>query len=130
MAGLDCESDAAPHVINARSQPRLLMIFNTASDIVQLSLVLFLVVVFPVWDRRETRKLKTSNDPRVRVDSFRKTIAWQIAFVAVLLCVLAPASLFFAPRDLLDVPAGLREWRCRCHSRLRRVRAFRSCLEW
>lgn len=39
-------------------------------------LALVLIVALPVWDRFETRRLKTSCDPRVKVQSYQMTIAW------------------------------------------------------
>ncbi|HET7229559.1 MAG TPA: type II CAAX endopeptidase family protein [Longimicrobium sp.] len=69
----------------------------TPSIILQIVLVAFLVVVFPFWDRSETRRLKTSADPRVRVKSYQKTIAWQIAATAVLVAIVPVRSLLHAP---------------------------------
>ena len=37
-------------------------------------LVVLLLVGFPVWDRFETRRLKTSTDPRVKIQSYQITI--------------------------------------------------------
>lgn len=59
-------------------------------------IVAFLVLVFPLWDRRETRRLKTSTDPRVRVRSYQKTIAWQVV-VTLILLVTMQSRLLFAP---------------------------------
>lgn len=59
-------------------------------------IVAFLVVVFPIWDRRETRRLKTSADPRVRVRSYQKTIAWQ-AVVTLILLATTQLHLLFTP---------------------------------
>lgn len=69
----------------------------TPATVLHLLLVAFLVVVFPVWDRRETRRLKTSRDPRVRLRSYQKTIAWQIAASALLLATVPWRALFTAP---------------------------------
>lgn len=69
----------------------------TFSTVPHLLLVAFLVVVFPFWDRRETRRLKTSPDPMVRVRSYQKTIAWQIAASAVLLATVPLRALFTSP---------------------------------
>ena len=60
-------------------------------------LVLFLVLVFPVWDRVETRRLKTSPDPLVRVRSYQKTIAWQVVATVVLLATVPPRLLLVPP---------------------------------
>jgi len=72
----------------------------TFSTVLHLLLVAFLVVVFPIWDRRETRRLKTSADPAVRVRSYQKTIAWQLAATALLLATV-PARLLFTPSATL-----------------------------
>jgi membrane protease YdiL (CAAX protease family) len=75
--------------------------------IVHALLVLFLVLVFPVWDRVETRRLKSSTDPRVRVRAYRITIGWQLVATAVLFLTLRPALLLTPPA--LDGLFGLRE---------------------
>jgi membrane protease YdiL (CAAX protease family) len=64
--------------------------------VLHAALALFLVVVFPVWDRHETRRLKTSTDPRRRIRAYQITIAWQILAVALLLATV-PAVLLFTP---------------------------------
>jgi membrane protease YdiL (CAAX protease family) len=48
-------------------------------------LVFLLIVAFPIWDRFETRRLKTSTDPRVKIQSYQITIAvlWATAALAV-----------------------------------------------
>ncbi|HEU4561184.1 MAG TPA: CPBP family intramembrane glutamic endopeptidase [Longimicrobium sp.] len=69
----------------------------TLATILHLLLVAFLVVVFPIWDRREARRLKTSHDPEVRLRSYQMTIAWQIAASALLLATLPARALFTAP---------------------------------
>ena len=39
-------------------------------------LAFILIIVLPVWDRFETRRLKISRDPRVKIQSYQMTIAW------------------------------------------------------
>ena len=39
-------------------------------------LAFILIIALPVWDRFETRRLKTSRDPRVKIQSYQMTIAW------------------------------------------------------
>ena len=46
------------------------------SFVLHLLLVAFLVIAIPIWDRRETKRLKTSADPDVRLRSYQKTIGW------------------------------------------------------
>lgn len=80
----------------------------TFSTVLHLLLVAFLVAVFPIWDRRETRRLKTSADPRVRVRSYQKTIAWQIAASAMLLATVPLRALFTSPVRPRDLGIDLR----------------------
>jgi membrane protease YdiL (CAAX protease family) len=75
--------------------------------IVHALLVLFLLLVFPVWDRVETRRLKSSTDPRARVRAYRITIGWQLVATAILLLTIRPALLFAPPA--LGGLFGLRE---------------------
>lgn len=65
--------------------------------------VAFLVIAFPIWDRRETRYLKESDNPRRRVDSYAKTIGWQLALVAVLVATVPFADLWHPPAPL-EIP--------------------------
>lgn len=48
--------------------------------------VFLLIVAFPVWDRFETRRLKTSTDPRAKIQSYQITILvlWTTAALAVI----------------------------------------------
>ena len=39
-------------------------------------LAFVLIIALPVWDRFETRRLKTSRNPRVKIQSYQMTIAW------------------------------------------------------
>jgi len=80
----------------------------TFSTVLQLLLVAFLVVVFPIWDRRETRRLKTSPDPMVRVRSYQKTIAWQLAASALLLATTPLRALFTPPATLREMGIDVR----------------------
>lgn len=49
-------------------------------------LAAFLIVFAPIWDYFQTRRLKTSLDPRAKIHAYRKTIfwLWLCAMVAVL----------------------------------------------
>lgn len=60
-------------------------------------LVLFLIVVFPLWDRVETKRLKASTDPRDRIRAYRMTIAWQVIACAILLATVPLADLITPP---------------------------------
>jgi membrane protease YdiL (CAAX protease family) len=69
-------------------------------------LVLFLVFVFPVWDRREAARLKAAaGDAHARVRSYQKTIAWQLVATAALLLTVPLRDLFTSPagRTVLGV---------------------------
>lgn len=70
------------------------------ATLLHAALALFLVLVFPVWDRYETRRLKTSTDPRRRIHAYQITIAWQIVAVALLLATVPAALLFTPPAEM------------------------------
>lgn len=40
------------------------------------ALAFLLVVVLPIWDRFETRRLKTSSNPRAKIQSYQMTVGW------------------------------------------------------
>jgi membrane protease YdiL (CAAX protease family) len=56
-----------------------------------------LIVLFPIWDRHETRVLKASPDPRVRTRSYIKTILWQVVACAIILAGTPWQTIFHAP---------------------------------
>ncbi|MDB4950568.1 MAG: hypothetical protein JWM27_3217 [Gemmatimonadetes bacterium] len=60
-------------------------------------LVLFLVFVFPLWDRRETARLKASTHPGARLRGYRQTIAWQLVATGMLLLTVPVRLLFTRP---------------------------------
>lgn len=62
-------------------------------------LVLFLILVFPLWDRRETRLLKADPSERRRIRSYQKTVGWLWA-ATVLLLVATPLPALLAPPDV------------------------------
>ena len=74
----------------------------------QILIVAFLAVVFPIWDRRETLRLKTSSDPLVRVRSYQKTIGWLLIMTALLLAAVPARRLFIAPVTPRDLGIDLR----------------------
>jgi|HubBroStandDraft_6_1064221.scaffolds.fasta_scaffold00723_4 membrane protease YdiL (CAAX protease family) len=49
-------------------------------------IALFLIVAVPIWDHFETKRLKNSTDPRVKIRSYKKTIGWLWSF-SVLACI-------------------------------------------
>jgi membrane protease YdiL (CAAX protease family) len=79
----------------------------TLVEILHLLILVALVVVLPIWDRGETRRLKTSTDPRVRVQSYRKIVAYLWAMALVLLATIPFQQLFTAP----PLPVDLGRWR-------------------
>lgn len=69
----------------------------TLTSILHLLILVALVVVLPLYDRRETRRLKTSADPRARIQSYRKIVAYLWAMALVLLATVPLGELFTAP---------------------------------
>jgi hypothetical protein len=63
----------------------------------------FLIVVTPLWDRYEIRRLKASKDPQKKVRFYRKVVAasWICAVVAVLAVGLV--SVFTIPKVLGEI---------------------------
>jgi membrane protease YdiL (CAAX protease family) len=55
--------------------------------IISHCIAFFLIVAAPVWDHFETRRLKTSANPRAKVQSYWKTIGW--LWIAAILAVAA-----------------------------------------
>lgn len=71
------------------------------TDVLHLLILAALVVALPLWDRVETRRLRTSTDPRARVQSYRMTIAWQLAMTAMLVATVPLGELFTPPAERL-----------------------------
>ncbi len=69
----------------------------TLTSVLHLLLLVALVVVLPLYDRRETRRLKTSTDPRARIQSYRKIVAYLWAMALVLLATVPFGELFAPP---------------------------------
>lgn len=70
------------------------------ATLLHAALALFLVLVFPIWDRVETRRLKASTDPRRRIRAYQITIAWQVVATALLLATVPAALLFTPPAEM------------------------------
>jgi membrane protease YdiL (CAAX protease family) len=67
-----------------RADSRRLVRFMPTIEIIAKHLIaLFLIVAVPIWDHFETKRLKTSTDPRVKIRSYKKTIVWLWSFSAV-----------------------------------------------
>lgn len=70
----------------------------TLVQILHLLVLIALVVALPLYDRVETRRLKTSADPRVRVRSYQKIVAYLWAMTIVLLATVPFRQLVTAPQ--------------------------------
>ncbi len=75
--------------------------------ILHAAFVLFLLVGFPLWDRRETARLKALPSPATRIRSYRKTIAW-LWLATVFVVVTTPWAALLTPPPATWVPASLR----------------------
>jgi|SRR5690606_2047469 len=62
-------------------------------------LVLFLIFVFPLWDRREARLLKADPSAATRIRSYQKTVGW-LWGATVLLILTTPLPALLAPPDV------------------------------
>jgi uncharacterized protein len=70
----------------------------TLVEILHLLILVALVVALPLYDRVETRRLKTSTDPRVRVRSYQKIVAYLWAMTIVLVATVPFRQLVTAPQ--------------------------------
>jgi membrane protease YdiL (CAAX protease family) len=68
-------------------------------------LAFVLIIALPIWDRFETRRLKTSRDPRVKIQSYQMTIAWLWTCA-----VIAIAALGWKPLWTVQVNASEVRW--------------------
>lgn len=68
-------------------------------------IAIFLIVAVPIWDHFETKRLKTSNDPRVKIQSYQKTVGWLWAASVVACIVLGLRTVLTIHRD-----AGEASW--------------------
>jgi membrane protease YdiL (CAAX protease family) len=68
-------------------------------------IAVFLIVAVPVWDHFETKRLKTSSDPRVKIQSYHKTVGWLWAGSVVACIVLGSRTVLTIHRD-----AGEASW--------------------
>lgn len=39
-------------------------------------IAIFLIVAVPIWDHFEMKRLRASSDPRVKINSYRRTVCW------------------------------------------------------
>lgn len=68
-------------------------------------LAFILIVAIPIWDRFETRRLKTSRDPRAKIQSYQMTISW------LWVCtVIAIAAFGWKPLWTIQVNASEIRW--------------------
>ncbi len=68
-------------------------------------IAIFLIVAVPIWDHFETKRLKTSRDPRVKIQSYQKTVGWLWAGSVVACLVLGLRTVLTIHRD-----AGEASW--------------------
>jgi len=68
-------------------------------------IAMFLIVAVPIWDHFETKRLKSSTDPRVKIRSYKKTIAWLWGFSALACIVFGWRAVLTIHRD-----AGEASW--------------------
>jgi uncharacterized protein len=68
-------------------------------------IAIFLIVAVPVWDHFETKRLKTSSDPRVKIQSYQKTVGWLWAGSVFTCIVLGLRTVLTIHRD-----AGEASW--------------------
>jgi membrane protease YdiL (CAAX protease family) len=62
-------------------------------------IAIFLVVAVPIWDHFETKRLKSSSDPRVKIQSYQKTVGWLWAGSVVACIVLGLRTVLTIHRD-------------------------------
>ena len=62
-------------------------------------IAIFLIVVVPIWDRFETKRLKTSSDPRVKIQAYQKTVGWLWAGSVVACIVMGLHTVLSIHRD-------------------------------
>jgi membrane protease YdiL (CAAX protease family) len=67
----------------------------------QLVLVGVLVLVMPVWDRVETRRLRRATEPGARLGSYRRVVAILWVFSVLVVLVTPPARLLRPPAAAL-----------------------------
>src|ERR1700722_19208642 len=66
-------------------------------------IAIFLIVAVPIWDHFETKRLKTSSDPRVKIQSYQKTVGWLWAGSVVACIVLGFRTVLTIHRDAGEV---------------------------
>jgi uncharacterized protein len=88
--------------IECADSRRVVRFMPTIEVIAKHLIALFLIVAVPIWDHFETKRLKTSTDPRVKIRSYKKTIGWLWSFSAV-------ACLVFGWRAVLTIHRNVGE---------------------
>jgi membrane protease YdiL (CAAX protease family) len=68
-------------------------------------IAIFLIVAVPIWDHFETKRLKTSSDPRVKIQAYQKTVGWLWAGSVAACIVLGFRTVLTIHRD-----AGEASW--------------------
>src|SRR3984957_12316804 len=62
-------------------------------------IAIFLIVAVPIWDHFETKRLKTSSDPRVKIQAYQKTVGWLWAGSVVACIVMGLHTVLTIHRD-------------------------------
>jgi membrane protease YdiL (CAAX protease family) len=62
-------------------------------------IAIFLIVAVPIWDHFETKRLKTSSDPRVKIQAYQKTVGWLSAGSVVACIVMGLHTVLTIHRD-------------------------------
>lgn len=81
------------------------MLAHALSHILAFSLV----VVLPIWDAFETRRLKTSRGPRVKIQSYQMTVAWMWVCSAIAVAAFGWKKVYtisFTAREISWLPSG------------------------
>jgi membrane protease YdiL (CAAX protease family) len=68
-------------------------------------IAIFLIVAVPIWVHFETKRLKSSTDPRAKIRSYKKTIVWLGSFSALACIVFGWRAVLTIHRD-----AGEASW--------------------
>jgi len=69
------------------------------TDLIHHLIALFLIAAFPIWDRIETRRLRTDASEAARLRSYRQTVGWLWIVTAILLVTTPLPALIYPMAD-------------------------------
>ncbi|MHB1328977.1 MAG: CPBP family intramembrane glutamic endopeptidase [Gemmatimonadales bacterium] len=69
------------------------------TDVIHHLIALFLIIAFPIWDRIETRLLRSDPGERARLRSYRLTVGWLWIVTVILLLTTPLPSLIYPMAD-------------------------------